>query len=71
MAKQQFLSLTGMILDMTLFFRAEQEGNQVNIYDGRGVNTPIHVLKIHTKPVTCIRVGFYLYTVQLNVIQKQ
>ncbi|XP_066912739.1 peptidylprolyl isomerase domain and WD repeat-containing protein 1-like [Clytia hemisphaerica] len=34
---------------------AEKEGNLINIYDGRGVNTPIHVLKHHTKPVTCIR----------------
>lgn len=34
---------------------SEKEGNNINIYDGRGTNEPIHVLKIHTQPVTCIK----------------
>ena len=33
---------------------SEKDGNTINIYDGRATNIPIHVLKLHTKPVTCI-----------------
>jgi len=29
--------------------------NEINIYDGRGDNTPLKVLKIHSKLVTCIK----------------
>ena len=33
---------------------SEKEGNTIHIYDGRATNEPLHSLKLHTKPITCI-----------------
>lgn len=29
----------------------------INIYDGRGTSTPLHILNLHTKPVMFIKVS--------------
>ena len=47
--------------DLLYHCSAKKDENIINIYDGRGTNEPIHVLKLHTKPVTCIKVFWSLY----------
>lgn len=34
---------------------SEKETGVIYIYDGRGTNTPLHTLSVHTKPVTFIK----------------
>eukprot|EP00794_Sanderia_malayensis_P007723 gene7723-8562_t len=38
----------------TLAVSGENDG-MIRIYDGRGTSTPLEVLNLHTKPVTCIK----------------
>ena len=41
-------------------FSCEKETPKIHIYDGRGTNTPLHVLeKLHYKPVIQIKVFTY------------
>lgn len=40
-----------------LIYRSEYESGIINLYDGHGVNKPIHQLeKLHAKPVTLVKV---------------
>ncbi|XP_015779408.1 PREDICTED: peptidylprolyl isomerase domain and WD repeat-containing protein 1-like [Acropora digitifera] len=38
-----------------LVAHSEKETGVIYIYDGRGTNTPLHTLSVHTKPVTFIK----------------
>jgi len=41
---------------VTFYFSSEKETGVINIYDGRGTSTPLHILNLHTKPVMFIKV---------------
>ncbi|XP_055594558.1 peptidylprolyl isomerase domain and WD repeat-containing protein 1 [Uranotaenia lowii] len=47
---------------------ADQDSNKISIYDGKGTNTPLHVLeKLHTKPVVLIKYNpVYEFTVSID-----
>jgi hypothetical protein len=46
------------ILVTYFHYRCEKETPKIHIYDGRGSNTPLHILeKLHYKPVTLIKVS--------------
>lgn len=37
---------------------ADADEGSVRVYDGRGTNTPVHVVNVHSAPVTSIKVRF-------------
>lgn len=39
---------------------SDQESNKINIYDGLGVATPLHVFEtLHSQPVVALKVSFF------------
>ena len=49
-------------IEMMLCYRAEKDGTAINIYDGRGESEPIKTLKLHSKPISVIKVRSFIYS---------